>query len=51
MGNNPRQGKVMKSVWFKSDREFNKLKDLCEGNYHEEAGKLIQEIMLREENK
>jgi hypothetical protein len=51
MSGNPRQGKIMKAIWFKSEREFQKLKDACEGNYPEEAGNLIQEVMLREENK
>lgn len=51
MGNNPRQNKFSATIWFKSEREFNQLRDLCEGNFTEEAGKLIKDIMTREENK
>ena len=51
MADNVRFGKVSKTIWFKNEKEFNKLRDFCEGNYTEEAGALIKEIMIREENK
>jgi hypothetical protein len=48
---NPRKNKHPKTIWFRSETEYHKLLDLCQGNFQGEAGRIITEILNREENK
>ena len=48
---NPRKNRIPKTIWFKSENEFIKLKELCNLEFFtEEAGRLIKEVLVRKEN-
>ena len=44
---NPHKGMVMKSIWFNSNNEYQRLKDAIEGNNQEEAFRIISKINIR----
>lgn len=47
MAINPKKNKVMKSFWFKDEKEYRKLIDALEGNFQEEVLNIMFEIYNR----